>query len=307
MIGELSGEHEMKKLILIILLALVSTGALADISKSIASCADKQGELERLQCYDDLAKANNLAGPIQNPNKIEGIGKWRISDSINPIDDSRTVALVLQADSGINSWGNSVSLVIRCQSNKTALFIKWNEFLGSDVEVLTRVGSAKAVTRMWSLSSDSQSSFYRDNPIFFTKSLFEADKFVAQTTPYNENPLTAIFDIRGLQKAAAPLIETCNWPSDEQLERTKQARLVKLKKEEAKRKELAEKVAAERKELAEKEAKERQIRAAQRIEFADNQRCIMAMQRVTDLKGVGLEGTAQYKEAQNKVTEVCRS
>ncbi|EKK98854.1 hypothetical protein VCHC41B1_3364 [Vibrio cholerae HC-41B1] len=39
----------------------------------------------------------------------------------------------------------------------------------------------------------------------------KADKLVAQITPYNENPLTAIFDTAGLSNALLPLRKTCNW------------------------------------------------------------------------------------------------
>ncbi|XPP91702.1 hypothetical protein ACN08N_17410 [Photobacterium leiognathi subsp. mandapamensis] len=38
-----------------------------------------------------------------------------------------------------------------------------------------------------------------------------SNKLIAQITPYNENPLTAIFDTKGLSNALAPLRETCNW------------------------------------------------------------------------------------------------
>jgi type VI secretion system protein VasI len=38
-----------------------------------------------------------------------------------------------------------------------------------------------------------------------------ADKFIAQTTPYNENPVTAIFETRGLRNALVPLADTCDW------------------------------------------------------------------------------------------------
>jgi type VI secretion system protein VasI len=39
----------------------------------------------------------------------------------------------------------------------------------------------------------------------------DADNLVAQITPYNESPVTAIFDTSGLENAIKPLRETCNW------------------------------------------------------------------------------------------------
>jgi type VI secretion system protein VasI len=34
---------------------------------------------------------------------------------------------------------------------------------------------------------------------------------VAQVTPYNENPITAIFDVRGLKKAIEPYNDILHW------------------------------------------------------------------------------------------------
>ncbi|WP_257025488.1 type VI secretion protein [Pseudoalteromonas sp. MIP2626] len=41
--------------------------------------------------------------------------------------------------------------------------------------------------------------------------MLTSDKLVAQVTPYNESPATAIFNTTGLKNAIKPLRETCNW------------------------------------------------------------------------------------------------
>ena len=124
------------------------------------------------------------------------------------IDDSKTVTLILEADSGKDRWGNAVYLIARCKSNQTDLFINWNDYLGSEADVLTRVGNNKAVTQRWSLSTDNQATFH-SNPIPFLKKMLQSTKLVAQVTPYNENPVTAIFNTTGLENAIKPLRETC--------------------------------------------------------------------------------------------------
>lgn len=50
--------------------------------------------------------------------------------------------------------------------------------------------------------------------IGFIKELMDADRFVAQVTPYNDNPVTAIFDLTGLNQAVQPLQETCGWSAE---------------------------------------------------------------------------------------------
>jgi type VI secretion system protein VasI len=203
----------MKRSILLLLACiLASSSALAaDTSKSIAKCSAIPGDLERLQCFDNLSRNLGLDAPRAVPAKIAGIGKWNVKKTVNPIDDSTTVTLMLTAESGISKFGNPIFLVVRCQSNSTDLFISWQDYLGSDAYVTSRVGSSAADTRAWSLSTDSQATFYPENPVAFIKKLSDAEKFVAQVTPYSESPSTAIFDIRGLTEAIAPLRGTCKW------------------------------------------------------------------------------------------------
>ena len=137
-----------------------SVAAQASIEKEIAKCAVKSGDLDRLSCYDNLAKREGLSGPQEEPTKISGKGNWQVSVKTNPVDDSKTVVLALRADSGKSKWGKPVTLMARCKSNTTELYISWNDYLGRNAEVLTRVGSQDAVTKDWSLSTDSQATFH---------------------------------------------------------------------------------------------------------------------------------------------------
>lgn len=202
----------MKQAIAVFLLSTFSVLVQADDLKSnIARCATISGELERLECFDQLAKSNQLDGPQETTTAIDGVGKWLVSDSINPIDDSRTVTLILQSDSGQTKWGNPIGLVLRCKSNTTDLYINWSDFLGREANVLTRIGTESAVTKRWNLSTDSQATFHPRGTIDFIKAMLQSTRFVAQVTPYNESPITAIFDTTGLENAITPLRETCGW------------------------------------------------------------------------------------------------
>src|SRR5690554_1511963 len=202
----------MFKKITIMATALVfSVGSYAAIDdKEYAKCAVIEGDLARLECFDNLAQEKNLDGRQLQPTSIAGKGKWNVSVDVNPIDDSKTVTLVLDADSGKNRWGKPVYLVARCKSNTTDLYIGWNDYLGSEADVLTRVGDNKAVTQRWSMSTDKKATFHR-KPIPFLKEMLTSPKLVAQVTPYNESPVTAIFNTAGLENAIKPLRETCSW------------------------------------------------------------------------------------------------
>lgn len=179
--------------------------------KEYAKCVAIQGDLARLDCFDTLAKKHNLDGAQVRANSIAGKGNWEVFNELNPVDDSETVKLLLEADSGKSPWGEPVYLVVRCRSNNTELFIGWGDVIAVDeASVLTRVGKNKAVTRLWNTSTNLTSTFHR-KPISFIKEMMASTALLAQVTPYGANPVTAIFNTSGLEKAIRPLRETCGW------------------------------------------------------------------------------------------------
>lgn len=200
-----------KKWILSLVCLGVSCNALAKVDdREIAKCATIKGDLQRLECYDGIARKNGLMGEQEQPLSTTGNGKWNVRSTINPVDDSKTVTLSLFADSGQGRWGDQVYLIIRCKSNTTDLYISWNDYLGRKANVLTRIGSSKASTEYWPLSTDKKATF-KNKPIPFIKKMMESNKMVAQVTPYNESPVTAVFNTTGLKSAITALRDTCHW------------------------------------------------------------------------------------------------
>jgi type VI secretion system protein VasI len=176
--------------------------------KAYAKCAATNGDLSRLDCYDQLAVAEGLVKKT-NIVEVNDSGKWDISLNTNPIDDSKTVILSLNADSG-GTQRKPVTLFARCKSDTKELYISWNDYLGRNSMVLTRIGKEKASTVAWGLSTDSKATFY-GGPIEFIKGMMKANTLIAQVTPYNDSPITAVFDTSGLSNAIKPLRETCHW------------------------------------------------------------------------------------------------
>ena len=184
--------------------------------KEIASCAAKKGALEKLECYESIARKYELDKPrgqqVDQPTK----GKWRTSLEINPIDDSRTATATLRASTGGGALRNAPSLVVRCKSGQLDIYVNWDNYLGSEAYVTFRMGKAPAQRSFWSLSTDSKATFAR-KPLDYLRKMNGVNQVVAQVTPYNESPVTAIFDMEGYSEASETIRNTCgikNFQSD---------------------------------------------------------------------------------------------
>ena len=188
------------------LLGSTTSVAQADPSGALARCGAIATPSERLVCYDALAKS--LASTKSTPG---GVGEWQLSGETNPVDDTRTVILHLVATSGQSVYGQPIVMVLRCQTHKTEVYVDWGSYLGDDAVVTTRVGSGDAKTKLWDVSTDHTGTFYHGDKVAFIKDLMAVDRFVAQLTPYNANPITAVFEVTGLPTAVQALREDCGW------------------------------------------------------------------------------------------------
>jgi type VI secretion system protein VasI len=192
--------------LVILLLGSSSKGWAAGVK----DCVTINGDTSRLRCYD-LAAGRTLK-------KSTTKGKWRTSTKNNPLDDSTTATAVLEASEGKSQWGKGVILVARCMSNKTEAYVNWNDYLGDDDDsvyrerkrITYRLDSSKAISVLWGTSTDRKAVFV-DKAISFLKQLVQSDQLVMQTTPYNESPVTAIFNLEGALAAIRPIAETCHW------------------------------------------------------------------------------------------------
>lgn len=145
-------------------------------------------------------------------------GKWRLNTSRNPIDDSKTVTISLEAKSGVSNYGKPIVFIGRCKSNVTEAYVDWGDYLGDDSRdgsdwkhVTVRVGKATARSERWGVSTDHKATFAPDWAGRLLKDIIDKDTMVLQTTPYGESPTTAIFDVRGLRGVLGTLAGTCGW------------------------------------------------------------------------------------------------
>jgi len=192
-----------------------------DLGVRMKACSTQKDDRERLACYDRVMRGGKSAkAPAPTATSLNksiptlptGTGKWRVSVDTNPVDDSTTVTALLEADEGESDAGDKTTLILRCRSNETELYITWGGFIGSKApQVLTRIGAAPPDTFEWSVSTNREGTFFPGDDIAFIRRLLDANRLVARVTPYQESPITAVFDLRGLRAAVRPLQETCGW------------------------------------------------------------------------------------------------
>lgn len=182
--------------------------ALGEADKELGACAAKKSDVERLACYDELAEARGVAKTTE---RKAGPGKWEVTIDTNPMDDSRTVILTLEADEGKNAYGQKPVFFLRCKSERLVAYVNWGTYLGGGARVTHRIGKRKPQTDDWSLSTDKKASFYPGSKRLLIKALAEHDSLVVEITPYNENPITAVFDTTGLGDHLDELKQECPW------------------------------------------------------------------------------------------------
>lgn len=179
---------------------------------------DFSEQMER--CYSHLSSATGDETE-QESNHSGGLsytGKWIVSNDINPLDDSKTTIASLAADEGTSRFDGPVNFIARCQSNKTEVYVVWHDYLGDDSRsvyeewkhVEVRVGDEKSQRQRWGVSTDKEATF-APNAISLLRKMAKEKRMVMQTTPYNEAPKTAVFDLTGAEKAINQVAATCNW------------------------------------------------------------------------------------------------
>lgn len=171
------------------------------------------------RCYGNLTGSGSGAsasGNSSTPGADQG--NWVTNTDRDPIDDSAVITATLIAESGQAKFGEPVALVACCGSNKTELYALWNEYVGDDSNdvyneyknVEVRVGDAPARTERWSVSTNKQATF-ASSAVSLLKEMSGKKKLALRTTPYGENPITAIFNLEGFEKAIGPIAKECKW------------------------------------------------------------------------------------------------
>ena len=209
----------------IAVLAAMPCSVGAQTEQGLADCAEVDDTLQRLACYDELASSVGLEPPevIAIPaayalqrdeapasaGEIPATGEWTVSVETDSDGDPSAVSLASWAVSGASTEGYAISLTISCRRGRTALSVRWQDYLGSWTDITTRIGTERSNMRRWNLSSDGRSSFYPSRTLTFIADIVEAGSVSFEVTPYVKPLVVAEFDTSGLGEAFAPWGEIC--------------------------------------------------------------------------------------------------
>jgi type VI secretion system protein VasI len=149
------------------------------------------------------------------------ISMWQVRRSVDPINDSETVALGLRAESEEDPRDLPV-LFLRCANKKLEVYITWGAYLGSSAtRVEVRFDSEPAMDAVWNISNNGTATFYLGPKIPFSdakreaftvafiESMLKATRLTARVTPYRENRKVAVFKLYGLGDVIQPLWKSC--------------------------------------------------------------------------------------------------
>ena len=157
------------------------------------------------------ATPSAIPTPTSTPIPTPLTGTWMVQQDIHPLDDSDRVIASLASEKGENRFGERIGLVLRCSQGNIDVIISWGTYLGSDNYKLInfRVGQAPATSSRWSKSNDGRGTLFFGQELIFIQELLGSDQFVAQVTPYGEAPITAVFELHGIENVVPQVLSAC--------------------------------------------------------------------------------------------------
>ena len=113
----------------------------------------------------------------------------------------------------------------REKSERMNIWIDWGSYLGQGtygfVHVLVRFDDEEAFSDSYFLTNNNTGTILKASTsmvknsrikfIEFIRKFMSHDQFIARGTPYNRNPITAVFDVRGLENAIMQYSDNLEW------------------------------------------------------------------------------------------------
>jgi len=167
------------------------------------SCLALEADSERLACYDEAARASGWELQ-REPGRNGKENVWLTVYSSQPIP--------------LRLGGKGVAaLTLRCLDGTPSAYLSFSDHvfiseqrLGNITYILDEL--APKTIPMWeSTGNDLLGLWDANRSLQFIRALFGQRNVNVQVTPVGEQPLSADFNISGLETAIAPLRTACGW------------------------------------------------------------------------------------------------
>jgi type VI secretion system protein VasI len=225
-------------------LAVTTSAAFAqdnDVAIRLHACAEIQGNVDRLGCYDKAfaqpsaiqaaprpqASQAPAAAPSAKPTSnnlmvSEDQVGWINKETTSGLDNSKTETAILPAATAkLSRFATSGSaqhaaLIIRCREGKTDLYVAYTDIIDGmehSISVQYRIGGAPVKKERWGISQDNQSygTWQTAATVPFIKSLLNADEFYVRGDAGAMGTSEASFKLAGIDVAIAPVRAACHW------------------------------------------------------------------------------------------------
>lgn len=192
---------------------------------ALARCAAIGDALQRLECYDRLARRSraSVAAPAaaaapsgSAPPAPRALapppGKWkrRLKRDARGALTAVTLSLAAARQAG-GIGGAPVTLVLSCRDAESTVAIDWQNYLGGDdVPVTLRLDGGPGAKQLWAISPDGSRAAYPGDAMALIGRLSAGHTLQARANPYGGHAIEATFELAGLAQAAAPLREACD-------------------------------------------------------------------------------------------------
>ncbi len=197
------------------LLLILSSADMPPAAAGPLDCARIGEAAARLACFDAEYPRAMLLPPE------EATGKWQLQAAPSAVSHRTDHTISLASQSMVQCrWTDPrpVELRIRCLSNVTSVFLETGCYMASgtnraDGDVSFQIeDSETSVARMTAGPDGRSLGFWSgDRAIPFIRALLGKSVLSVRMTPHSDDPISAVFDLRGIDTAIAPARTACGW------------------------------------------------------------------------------------------------
>jgi type VI secretion system protein VasI len=179
-------------------------------------CVSIENDLDRLACYDRASGRTPVASAPSVSTR-----NWSVEIEKSEFKDTTDVYMRTESLGSVqcNSYSGpeTVTLLMRCKENTTSFFLSAGCHFASghggygnvEYRIDDRPAGKKGFTE--STNNKALGLWNGSKAIPFIKKLLGKERLLVRFTPYAQNPMTAEFNVSGIDEAIKPLRKACNW------------------------------------------------------------------------------------------------